>query len=186
MAGCKSAWLVVFAVAALAAQAQENTAAATDKSLHEAPQYAMLLAAMPLACARIYPAMAEKAAAVEAGFTAHFDSPHAKKSWSQGWMLPDHATEEMKRARQERIDVRWQKMATEAREIFAPERIVCLVSHMQLSRAQCQAFVDAFATGQEPQQDAMETGKTMQAMDRTIAPCMPLVKNWPGKTDILR
>jgi len=74
-------------------------------------------------------------------------------------------------------------MEAETREMFEPQRITCLVSHMQLSRAQCQTFVDAFSATEELKQDAEPTEKDMRALDGTLVPCMPLVTHWPGKSN---
>jgi len=66
MAGCKKVLAIFLAITALAVQAQENAAKREEKSPRDTPRYGRLMAAIPLACARIYPAMAKKTAAAAA------------------------------------------------------------------------------------------------------------------------
>jgi len=179
-----AAMAMLAALLGASAHAGENSVEAASPKIakRDTPPYVLLGGtALPQACARIYPEMAQQAAALQAGFTAHLDSAEAKEAWGRGIMLAPDATDEMRRKRQAHIDAHWQQMAAETREMFAPERITCLVSHMRLKRAQCQALVDSFGAHEDRKPTQAQWQEMEPAMDATIEPCMPLVTHWPGK-----
>jgi len=157
-----------------------------DKFAKKSTPFTMLIVVLPKACAQTYPddALKKKADAIEHGFVGHLDSPEAKKSFGIGVMLPPDATEEMRRELRERTDAAWEKNAKAQREFFAPDRVACVVKHLQLDKNQCQEFADVWEMDEPPVPTEEQARKMFHALEATLDPCVPLVKNWPGKEEL--
>jgi len=182
---CLGFLLVTFFLAPKAYCAEETVTEEQEELARKSTPFNMLMIVVPKACAQVYPddEIKKKAASIEYGFIGHLDSPESKERWGAAWILTPDATEEMRRNRQARIDKEWAKMAEEAREFFAPERVACVTKNLQLDKNQCEEFVNALSMKEPPEPTKEQIRKMSLALEATLDPCVPLVKNWPGKDD---
>jgi len=175
--------LMTFFLVPKAYCAKETITEGQEELARNSTPSTILMIVVPKACAQVYPddEIKKKAASIEYGFIGHLDSPESKERWGAAWILTPDATEEMRRNRQARIDKEWAKMAEETREFFAPERVACVTKNLQLDKNQCEEFVNALSVKESPEPTEEQIQKMLLALEATLDPCVPLVKNWPGK-----